>query len=144
MFERFTDQARRVLVLAQEEARLLEHAFIGTEHILLGLIHGGEGIAAEVLTSLGLSLDTVREKVREMAPPMQGERPASPPFTSEAKSVLEFSLREALQFGHTFIGTEHLALGLADEGKGLAAKVLENIGVERSHIHQAVVDRFSK
>ena len=111
MFERFTDRARRVLVLAQEEARLLGHGFIGTEHILLGLIHEGDGIAAQVLQSLDISLEAVRMKVEEI---IGATKPTSdsPPFTPRAKKVLELSLREALQLGHTYIGTEHVLLGL--------------------------------
>ncbi len=110
MFERFTDRARRVLVLAQEEARLLNHNFIGTEHILLGLIHEGEGVAAKALESLGISLEAVREKVEELIGPASGPSAGSPPFTPRAKKVLELSLREALQLGHNYIGTEHMLL----------------------------------
>jgi ATP-dependent Clp protease ATP-binding subunit ClpC len=121
VFERFTDRARRVLVLAQEEARLLNHSFIGTEHILLGLIHEGEGVAAKALESLGISLEAVREKVEETIG-MAGTAPSgSPPFTPRAKKVLELSLREALQLGHSYIGTEHMLLGLVREGEGVAA-----------------------
>ncbi len=128
MFERFTDRARRVLVLAQEEARLLNHSFIGTEHILLGLIHEGEGVAAKALESLGISLEAVREKVEETIG-MAGTAPSgSPPFTPRAKKVLELSLREALQLGHSYIGTEHMLLGLVREGEGVAATVLVSLG----------------
>ncbi|MGH8921240.1 MAG: Clp protease N-terminal domain-containing protein, partial [Actinomycetes bacterium] len=112
MFERFTDRARRVLVLAQEEARLLNHNFIGTEHILLGLIHEGEGVAAKALEQLGISLEAVREKVEETIGPAGTSPAGSPPFTPRAKKVLELSLREALQLGHNYIGTEHMLLGL--------------------------------
>ncbi len=112
LFERFTDRARRVLVLAQEEARLLNHNFIGTEHILLGLIHEGEGVAAKALESLGISLEAVREKVEETIGPAGTSTTGSPPFTPRAKKVLELSLREALQLGHNYIGTEHMLLGL--------------------------------
>ena len=111
MFERFTDRARRVVVLAQEEARLLNHSYIGTEHILLGLIHEGEGVAAKALESLGISLEAVRSQVEEII----GQGGSSPsghiPFTPRAKKVLELSLREALQLGHNYIGTEHILLG---------------------------------
>ena len=124
MFERFTDRARRVLVLAQEEARLLNHSFIGTEHILLGLIHEGEGLAAKALESLGISLEAVREKVEETIGPAGSAPTGSPPFTPRAKKVLELSLREALQLGHNYIGTEHMLLGLVREGEGVAAQVL--------------------
>ena len=128
MFERFTDRARRVLVLAQEEARLLNHSFIGTEHILLGLIHEGEGVAAKALESLGISLEAVREKVEETIG-LAGTAPTgSPPFTPRAKKVLELSLREALQLGHSYIGTEHMLLGLVREGEGVAATVLRQPG----------------
>jgi ATP-dependent Clp protease ATP-binding subunit ClpC len=113
VFERFTDRGRRVLVLAQEEARLLNHSFIGTEHILLGLIHEGEGLAAKALESLGISLEAVRERVEETIGPA-GAAPTgdAPPFTPRAKKVLELSLREALQLGHNYIGTEHILLAL--------------------------------
>jgi ATP-dependent Clp protease ATP-binding subunit ClpC len=124
LFERFTDRARRVLVLAQEEARLLNHSFIGTEHILLGLIHEGEGLAAKALESLGISLEAVREKVEETIGPAGSAPTGSPPFTPRAKKVLELSLREALQLGHNYIGTEHMLLGLVREGEGVAAQVL--------------------
>jgi ATP-dependent Clp protease ATP-binding subunit ClpC len=124
LFERFTDRARRVLVLAQEEARLLNHSFIGTEHILLGLIHEGEGVAAKALESLGISLEAVREKVEETIGPAGTAPTGSPPFTPRAKKVLELSLREALQLGHNYIGTEHMLLGLVREGEGVAAQVL--------------------
>jgi ATP-dependent Clp protease ATP-binding subunit ClpA len=117
VFERFTDRARRVLVLAQEEARLLNHSFIGTEHILLGLIHEGEGVAAKALESLGISLEAVRDKVEETIVPAGTAPTGSPPFTPRAKKVLELSLREALQLGHNYIGTEHMLLGLVREGE---------------------------
>src|SRR5204862_605236 len=118
LFERFTDRARRVVVLAQEEARLLNHNFIGTEHILLGLIHEGEGVAAKALEQLGISLEAVREKVEETIGPAGSSTTGSPPFTPRAKKVLELSLREALQLGHNYIGTEHMLLGLVREGEG--------------------------
>ena len=121
MFERFTDRARRVLVLAQEEARDLNHAFIGTEHILLGLIKEGEGVAAKALDALDISYETVREKVEEAIGANANPSPGSPPFTPRAKKVLELSLREALQLGHSYIGTEHMLLGLVREGEGVAA-----------------------
>ena len=116
MFERFTDRARRVVVLAQEEARLLNHNYIGTEHILLGLIHEGEGVAARGLESLGINLEAVRSQVVEIIG--QGSQAPSGhiPFTPRAKKVLELSLREALQLGHNYIGTEHILLGLIREG----------------------------
>ena len=130
LFERFTDRARRVLVLAQEEARDLNHAFIGTEHILLGLIREGEGVAAKALDALGVTFDVVREKVEEAIGPNANPSPGSPPFTPRAKKVLELSLREALQLGHSYIGTEHMLLGLVREGDGVAAQVLNELGAD--------------
>ncbi|MDA8374641.1 MAG: ATP-dependent Clp protease ATP-binding subunit [Actinomycetota bacterium] len=143
MFERFTDRARRVLVLAQEEARLLNHNFIGTEHILLGLIHEGEGVAAKALESLGISLEAVREKVEELIGPASGPSAGSPPFTPRAKKVLELSLREALQLGHNYIGTEHMLLGLVREGDGVAAQVLTSLGADLSRVRQQVIQILS-
>ena len=143
MFERFTDRARRVLVLAQEEARLLNHSFIGTEHILLGLIHEGEGVAAKALDSLGITLEAVREKVEETIG-MTGTPPSgSPPFTPRAKKVLELSLREALQLGHSYIGTEHMLLGLVREGEGVAAQVLISLGADLGRVRQQVIQMMS-
>jgi len=143
VFERFTDRARRVLVLAQEEARQLNHSFIGTEHILLGLIHEGEGVAAKALDSLGITLEAVREKVEE-AIGMTGATPSgSPPFTPRAKKVLELSLREALQLGHSYIGTEHMLLGLVREGDGVAAQVLVSLGADLGRVRQQVIQMMS-
>lgn len=143
MFERFTDRARRVVVLAQEEARLLNHNYIGTEHILLGLIHEGEGVAAKALESLGISLDAVRGQVEEII----GQGGAAPsghiPFTPRAKKVLELSLREALQLGHNYIGTEHILLGLIREGEGVAAQVLVKLGADLSRVRQQVIQLLS-
>ena len=118
MFERFTDRARRVVVLAQEEARMLNHNYIGTEHILLGLIHEGEGVAAKALESLGISLEGVREQVEEIIGQGQTAPAGHIPFTPRAKKVLELSLREALQLGHNYIGTEHILLGPDPRGRG--------------------------
>ncbi len=143
MFERFTDRARRVLVLAQEEARLLNHSFIGTEHILLGLIHEGEGLAAKALESLGISLEAVREKVEETIGPAGSAPTGSPPFTPRAKKVLELSLREALQLGHNYIGTEHMLLGLVREGEGVAAQVLQSLGAVLPRVRQQVIQLLS-
>src|SRR5487761_1369703 len=143
MFERFTDRARRVLVLAQEEARLLNHNFIGTEHILLGLVHEGEGVAAKALESLGISLEAVREKVEETIGPAGSSTTGSPPFTPRAKKVLELSLREALQLGHNYIGTEHMLLGLVREGEGVAAQVLVSLGADLSRVRQQVIQLLS-
>jgi ATP-dependent Clp protease ATP-binding subunit ClpC len=143
VFERFTDRARRVLVLAQEEARLLNHSFIGTEHILLGLIHEGEGVAAKALEQLGISLEAVREKVEETIG-LSGTAPTgSPPFTPRAKKVLELSLREALQLGHNYIGTEHMLLGLVREGEGVAAQVLVSLGADLARVRQQVIQLLS-
>jgi len=140
MFERFTDRARRVLVLAQEEARLLNHSFIGTEHILLGLIHEGEGVGAKALESLGISLEAVRAKVAETIGPAGSGPKGSPPFTPRAKKVLELSLREALQLGHNYIGTEHILLGLVREGEGVAAQVLVSLGADLTRVRQQVIE----
>jgi ATP-dependent Clp protease ATP-binding subunit ClpA len=128
MFERFTDQARRVVVLAQEEARLLGHGYIGTEHILLGLIAEGEGLAAQALASLGIGLDAAREQVAEIIGEGTGEPSGHIPFTPRAKKVLELSLREAQRLGDSYIGTEHVLLGLAREGEGVGAQVLDRLG----------------
>src|ERR1035438_5459574 len=122
MFERFTDRSCRVLVLAQEEARLLNHSFIGTEHILLGLIHEGDGVAAKALELVGIPLEDARREVEETIG-LSGAV-GSPPFTPRAKKVLELSYRESLHLGHNYIGTEHLLLGLLSEGEGVAAQVL--------------------
>ena len=143
MFERFTDRARRVVVLAQEEARLLNHNYIGTEHILLGLIHEGEGVAAKALESMGTSLESVRSQVVEIIG--QGAQAPSGhiPFTPRAKKVLELSLREALQLGHNYIGTEHILLGLIREGEGVAAQVLQKLGAELHKVRQTVIQLLS-
>ena len=136
MFERFTDRARRVVVLAQEEARLLNHNYVGTEHLLLGLIHEGQGVAAQALESLGISLQAVRAEVEEIIG--QGQRPRrAHPFTPRAKKVLELSLREAKQLGHNYIGTEHILLGLIREGEGVAAQVLVKLGADLSRVREA-------
>jgi ATP-dependent Clp protease ATP-binding subunit ClpC len=132
-----------VLVLAQEEARLLNHSFIGTEHILLGLIHEGEGLAAKALESLGISLEAVREKVEETIGPAGSAPTGSPPFTPRAKKVLELSLREALQLGHNYIGTEHMLLGLVREGEGVAAQVLQSLGADLPRVRQQVIQLLS-
>ena len=132
-----------MLVLAQEEARLLNHSFIGTEHILLGLIHEGEGVAAKALDSMGITLEAVREKVEETIG-MTGTPPSgSPPFTPRAKKVLELSLREALQLGHSYIGTEHMLLGLVREGEGVAAQVLVSLGADLGRVRQQVIQMMS-
>jgi len=170
VFERFTDRARRALVLAQEEARELDHAFIGPEHILLGLLHEGDGVAARALGSLGITIEGVRERVRgatgesrltggvwvasmtsehsssEPRPRRSPPRPASSgstPFTPRAKKVLELSLREALQLGHSYIGTEHMLLGIVREGDSVAAQALESTGTELREIRARVLQMIS-
>ena len=143
MFEKFTDKARRVVVLAQEEAKLLNHNYIGTEHILLGLIHEGEGVAAKALESLGINLDSVREQVQEIIGQGQQAPTGHIPFTPRAKKVLELSLREALQLGHSYIGTEHLLLGLIREGEGVAAQVLTKLGADTNRVRQQVIQLLS-
>jgi ATP-dependent Clp protease ATP-binding subunit ClpC len=143
MFERFTDRARRVVVLAQEEARMLNHSYIGTEHILLGLIHEGEGVAAKALESMDISLGAVREKVQEDIGQGQQNPAGHIPFTPRAKKVLELSLREALQLGHNYIGTEHILLGLIREGEGVAAQVLVKLGADLNRVRQTVIQLLS-
>src|SRR3954462_6504706 len=143
MFERFTDRARRVVVLAQEEARMLSHNYIGTEHILLGLIHEGEGVAAKALESLDISLEAVRAQVEEIIGQGQQAPSGHIPFTPRAKKVLELSLREALQLGHSYIGTEHILLGLIREGEGVAAQVLQKPGAALNRVRQQVIQLLS-
>lgn len=143
MFERFTDRARRVIVLAQEEAKMLNHNYIGTEHLLLGLIHEGEGAAAKALESLGISLDAVREQVQDTIGQGQQQPTGHIPFTPRAKKVLELSLREALQLGHNYIGTEHVLLGLIREGEGVAAQVLVKLGADLNRVRQQVIQQLS-
>jgi ATP-dependent Clp protease ATP-binding subunit ClpC len=139
MFERFTDRARRVVVLAQEEARMLNRDYLGPEHILLGLIREGEGVAAKALVSLGISLGAARQEVEEIIGPGQGAPSGHIPFTASAKKVLELSLREALQLGHNYIGTEHILLGLIREGESDAAQVLVRLGADLSRVRQQVI-----
>jgi len=139
MFERFTDRARRVVVLAQQEARRLDHDYIGTEHILLGLVHDGEGVAATALDQLGISLDAVRQQVEEIIGRGQQAPSGHIPFTPRAKKVLELSLRESLQLGHDYIGTEHILLGLVREGGGVAAQILVKLGAELNRVRQQVI-----
>ena len=134
MFERFTDRARRVLVLAQEEARLFRHDFIGTEHLLLGILHEGDGVGARALTTLGVSLTSVRDLVGEIVGRGAAPSPSSPPFTRHAKRALEMSLREALHLGHDYIGTEHLLLGIARDPEGVAGEVLAGLGLEPADV----------
>jgi ATP-dependent Clp protease ATP-binding subunit ClpA len=139
MFERFTDGSRRVVVLAQDEARRLNHNYIGTEHILLGLIREGEGVAASTLESLGISLDAVRQQVEEIIGRGQQAPSGHIPFTPRAKKVLELSLRESLQLGHDYIGTEHILLGLIREGDGVAAQVLVKLGADLNRVRLQVI-----
>ena len=143
MFERFTDRARRVVVLAQEEARLLNHNYIGTEHLLLGLIHEGEGVAAKALESLGISLEAVRAQVEEIIGQGQSAPTGHIPFTPRAKKVLELSLREAIQLNCDYIGTEHILLGVVREGEGVAAQVLVNLGADLDRVRQQVIGMMS-
>src|SRR5215472_6431872 len=140
MFERFTDRARRVVVLAQQEARMLSHNYIGTEHLLLGLLHDGGGTAASALESLGVTLDAAREQVREIIG--EGEQPQQGhiPFTPRAKKVLELSLREALSLGDDHIGTEHLLLGLLEEADGAGAQVVARLGASRRAVRDKVIE----
>jgi ATP-dependent Clp protease ATP-binding subunit ClpC len=139
MFERFTDRARRVVVLAQEESRMLNHNYIGTEHILLGLVREGGGVAAQALAALNISLEAVRQQVEEIIGQGQATPSGHIPFTPRAKKVLELSLREALQLGHNYIGTEHILLGLIREGEGVAAQVLQQLGAGLDRARQEVI-----
>ena len=143
MFERFTDRARRVIVLAQDEAKMLNHNYIGTEHILLGLIHEGEGVAAKALEQMGISLEAVREQVEEIIGHGQNPPTGHIPFTPRAKKVLELSLREALQMNHSYIGTEHILLGLIREGEGIAAQVLIKLGADLNRVRTTVLALLS-
>jgi ATP-dependent Clp protease ATP-binding subunit ClpC len=138
VFERFTDRARSVLTLAQEEARALNHSFIGTEHILLGLLEEGDGLAARALRSLGISTEDARAKVKEIVGGSVSTPVGSRPFTPRSKKVLELALREALQVNHSYIDTEHILLGLVREGSGVATTVLVDLGVELGWVRQAV------
>jgi ATP-dependent Clp protease ATP-binding subunit ClpC len=142
LFERFTDRARRVVVFTQEEARLLNHNYIGTEHILLGLIHEGEGVAARALESLNISLEAVRQQVEQIIGRGHAPPTGHIPFTPRAKKVLELSFRESLQLGHNYIGTEHILLGLVREGEGVAAQVLQRLGANLDRVRQTVIQRM--
>jgi ATP-dependent Clp protease ATP-binding subunit ClpC len=140
MFERFTDRARRVVVLAQVEARALDHNYIGTEHILLGMLSEGEGVAARALQELGISLDVIRQRVEETIGRGSHPQAGHIPFTPRAKKVLELSLRESLQLGHEYIGTEHVLLGLVREGEGIAAQVLTGLGATMDRVRHQVIE----
>jgi ATP-dependent Clp protease ATP-binding subunit ClpA len=139
MFERFTDKARRVVVLAQEESRRLNHNYIGTEHLLLGLLREPEGVGAKALESVGISLDAARVQVEEFIGKGETSVPGHIPFTPRAKKVLELALRESKQLGHNYIGTEHILLGVLREGEGVAAEVLRKLGAELGAVRQQVV-----
>jgi Clp amino terminal domain, pathogenicity island component len=143
MFERFTDRARRVVVLAQEEARFLNHNYIGTEHILLGLVHEDRGVAARALAELGISLDAVRAEVKQIVGQGQSAPTGHIPFTPRAKKVLELSLREAIQLRCDYIGTEHILLGVVREGEGVAAQVLVNLGAGLDQVRHQVIGLMS-
>ncbi|MEX3610591.1 ATP-dependent Clp protease ATP-binding subunit [Rothia sp. LK2588] len=143
MFERFTDRARRVVVLAQEEARMLNHNYIGTEHLLLGLIHEGEGIAARALESLGVTLASVREQVEDIIGPGSQAPSGHIPFTPRAKKVLELSMREAIQLNHGYIGTEHILLGMVRANEGVANQVLTKLGADAGKVRETVTDMIS-
>jgi ATP-dependent Clp protease ATP-binding subunit ClpC len=143
VFERFTDRARRVLVLAQEEARLQHHSYIGTEHMLLGLLHEEEGIAAHALLQCGITIEAARRAVEETVGAGAEMPGGSPPFTPRAKKVLELALREALQLGHSYIGTEHILLGLIREGDGVGVTIIRNLGAELGQLHQEVIALMS-
>ena len=144
MFERFTDRARRVLVVAEEEARLLDHDHVGTEHILLGLVGEAEAVAYKVLVALGMSPEDVRREVMEVVTQEERAPVGHIPFTPEAKTVLTLSLREALNLGHGYIGTEHILLGLLREGRGLGAEVLERRGCDLEGLRTRVVDTLNE
>ena len=139
-FQRFTDRARQVVVLAQEDARALNHNYVGTEHILLGLVHEGKGVAAKTLEYLGISLEGVRQEAEEIIGRGQQAVPGRIPFTPRAKKVLELSLREAMQLGHNYVGTEHLLLALIREGEGVAAQVLVRLGANLDRVRQQVIE----
>ena len=139
MFQKFTDRARRVVVQAQEEARTLNHNYVGAEHILLGLIREGEGVGAKALESLGISLDTVRQQVQETTGQRQHAPSGQIPFTPQGKKVLELALSESTALGHHYLGTEHILLGLIRQGDGVAAQVLVNLGADLNRVRQEVV-----
>ena len=144
MFERFTDRARRVVVLAQEEARMLNHDYVGTEHILIALIREGGGVAAQALQSLGITEEAARQQVEEVVGRGEtGPQQRHLPFTPRAKKILQLSLREAIALGHGYIGTEHILLGLVREGEGVAIRVLDGLGVDPNRVRQRVIQLVS-
>jgi ATP-dependent Clp protease ATP-binding subunit ClpC len=144
MFERFTDRGRRVVVYAQEEARALDHNYIGTEHILLGLVHEGKGVGAKALESLGIGLETVRQRVEETIGHGQYASTGHIPFTPRAKKVLEQALRESQHLGHHYIGTEHILLGLIRQGDGVAAQVLTELGADLDRAREQVIQLLAE
>jgi Clp amino terminal domain, pathogenicity island component len=139
VFERFTERARQVVVLAQEEARFFKHDYIGTEHILLGLLRVEDGLAARVLATLGITVDEVRMQVTQMVGDGDEAARGQIPFTPRAKKVLELSLREALSIGHNHIGTEHILLGLARENDGVAARIMLELGADAQRVRDEVL-----
>src|SRR5919199_6212069 len=143
MFERFTERARKVVVVAQDEARHFNRNYIGTEHLLLGLLREDEGVAARALSSLNVTLDDVREQVESIVGYGEEGTGGQAPFTPRAKKGLELSLREALQLGHNYIGTEHILLGLIREGEGVAAQVLVKLGADLNRVRQQVIQLLS-
>jgi ATP-dependent Clp protease ATP-binding subunit ClpC len=142
VFERFTDRARQVIVLAQEEA-MLKHDYLGTEDLLLGLSRQGDGVGAKALEALGITPDVVRERVEAVIGRHQGTRTGQIPFTPHAKKALEFALRESMQLGQNYIGTEHILLGLVREGEGVGFQVLQSLGAELDRVRQTVVELLS-
>jgi hypothetical protein len=140
VFERFTERARQSIVFAQDEARALDHNYVGTEHILLGLLREQEGVAARVLDSLGIGIDAVRAEVRKIVGMGEAPSPSQLPLTPRSKKVLELSLREALSLGHNYIGTEHILLGLVRENQGVAARILLDLGVDDEQIRTAIIE----
>jgi ATP-dependent Clp protease ATP-binding subunit ClpC len=143
MFERFTDRARQVVVLAQDEARALKHNYIGTEHLLLGLLREEQGIAARVLGSLGVRVEEVRDEVARIVGRGEEVTSAQVPFTPRGKKVLELALREALRLGHNRVGTEHLLLGLVEEGEGVAARILFDFDADADTVRDRVMRHLS-
>jgi ATP-dependent Clp protease ATP-binding subunit ClpC len=139
MFERFTDRARRIVVQAQEEARMLGHDYVGTEHVLLGLVHDGGGVAAKALESLGIGPESVRQRVAEAVGPGELAPSGRIPFTPRAKEVLKLALDESKALGHRYIGTEHILLGLIREGDGVAARVLAGLGADLPGAREQVI-----
>jgi ATP-dependent Clp protease ATP-binding subunit ClpC len=144
MFERFTERARKVMVLAQDEARRFHHNYIGTEHILLGLVSEGSGVGFQALSSLDITLDGVREQVASIVGYGEEEARGNIPFTPRSKKVLELALREAMQLGHNYMGTEHLLLGLVREGEGVAARILSNLDVDPDMVRREVLRRIGE